>query len=188
VEYGTGVVVSEDGAIVADRQITDGCLTVAIAGFGNADRVAEDKEHDLALLRIYGARGLKPINLTSAAAKTALDLTGIADPQSQGGGAAVSSVKASVAQFDGGNDVALTPAPAIGFSGSAVLDGDGKFAGVALLKPVQLAGPANGAPAAQAVLVTSDTVRHFLKANGVNAAGGSLDAKASVVRVICVRK
>jgi hypothetical protein len=84
--------------------------------------------------------------------------------------------------------VALTPAPAIGFSGSAVLDGDGKFAGVALLKPVQVAGPANGAPAAQAVLVTSDTVRHFLKANGVNAAGGSLDAKASVVRVICVRK
>ena len=98
VEYGTGVVVSEDGAIVADRQITDGCLTVAIAGFGNADRVAEDKEHDLALLRIYGARGLKPINLASAAAKTALDLTGIADPQNQGGGAAVSSVKASVAQ------------------------------------------------------------------------------------------
>ena len=188
VEYGTGVVVSEDGAIVADRQITDGCLTVAIAGFGNADRVAEDKEHDLALLRIYGARGLKPINLTSAAAKTALDLTGIADPQNQGGGAAVSSVKASVAQLDGGNDVALTPAPAIGFSGSAALDGDGKFAGVALLKPVQVAGPANGAPAAQAVLVTSDTVRDFLKANGVNAAGGSSDAKASVVRVICVRK
>ena len=50
VEYGTGVVVGDDGAIVADRQITDGCLTVAIAGFGNADRVAEDKEHDLALL------------------------------------------------------------------------------------------------------------------------------------------
>ena len=69
------------GAIIADRQITDGCLTVAIAGQGNADRVAEDKEHDLALLRIYGARGLKPINLASTAAKTALDLTGIADPQ-----------------------------------------------------------------------------------------------------------
>ena len=59
VEYGTGVIIGDDGAIIADRQITDGCLTVAIAGFGNADRVAEDKEHDLALLRIYGARGLK---------------------------------------------------------------------------------------------------------------------------------
>ena len=85
VEYGTGVVVSEDGAIVTDRQITDGCIAVAIPGFGNADRVAEDKEHDLALLRIYGARGLKPLNLANAASKTALDLTGIADPQSQGG-------------------------------------------------------------------------------------------------------
>ena len=86
--------------------------------------------------------------------------------------------------------MALTPAPAIGFSGSAALDGDGKFAGIALLKPVQVqvAGPANGAPGAQAVLVTSDTVRHFLKANGVSAATGSPDAKASVVRVICVRK
>ena len=84
VEYGTGLVVGDDGAILADRQITDGCLTVAIAGHGNADRVAEDKAHDLALLRIYGARGLKALNLANAASKTALDLTGIADPQSSG--------------------------------------------------------------------------------------------------------
>ena len=188
VEYGTGVVVSDDGAIIADRQITDGCRTVAIAGFGNADRVAEDKEHDLALLRIYGARGLKALNLANAATKTALDLTGIADPQNQGGGGAVTDVQASVAQLGGGSDIALTPAPALGFSGAPALDGDGRFAGVALLKPVQVAGPANGVPAAQAVLVTSDTVRNFLKANGVNVAGGSTDAKASVVRVICVRK
>src|SRR3954451_10916764 len=188
VEYGTGVVISDDGAIIADRQITDGCLTVAIAGFGNADRVAEDKAHDLALLRIYGASGLKALNLANAASKTALDLTGIADPQAQAGGSAVTGSKASVAQLGGGNDVALTPAPAAGFSGAPALDGDGRFAGVALLKPVQVAGPANGVPAAQAVLVTSDTVRDFLKANGVNVAGGSTDAKASVVRVICVRK
>jgi hypothetical protein len=31
-------------------------------------------------------------------------------------------------------------------------------------------------------------VRDFLKVNGVNATGGSSDAKAAVVRVICVRK
>jgi hypothetical protein len=100
----------------------------------------------------------------------------------------VSSSKASVAQLGGGSDIALTPAPAPGFSGAPALDGDGRFAGVALLKPVQVAGPANGMPAAQAVLVTSDTVRGFLKAHGVTAAGTSADAKASVVRVICVRK
>jgi peptidoglycan hydrolase-like protein with peptidoglycan-binding domain len=188
VEYGTGLVVGDDGAIIADRQIIDGCLTVAIAGFGNADRVAEDKEHDLALLRIYGARGLKAFNLADVATKTALDLTGIADPQNQGGGAAVTSVKASVAQLGGGSDIALTPAPSLGFSGAPAQDGDGRFAGVALLKPVQVAGLANGVPAAQAVLVTAETLRDFLKANGVNVAGGASDAKASVVRVICVRK
>src|ERR1700694_1540887 len=85
VEYGTGVVVSDDGAIIADRQITDGCLAIAIAGFGNADRVAEDKDHDLALLRIYGLRGLKPLALSDGGARTNLDrpsveVTGISDP------------------------------------------------------------------------------------------------------------
>jgi peptidoglycan hydrolase-like protein with peptidoglycan-binding domain len=189
VEYGTGVVVSDDGAIVADRQITDGCLAIAIAGYGNADRVAEDKDHDLALLRIYGARGLKPLGLTEGAAKSGVELTGIADPQSQGGGAAASAVKASMAPVGSGNDFALSPAPALGFSGAAAQDSDGKFAGIALLKPVIVAGPPNAAPAAQAALVPADTVREFLGANGVSAAGsGSSDAKASVVRVICVRK
>jgi peptidoglycan hydrolase-like protein with peptidoglycan-binding domain len=188
VEYGTGIVVSDDGAIVTDRQITDGCLTIAIAGFGNADRVAEDKDHNLALLRIYGARGLKPLGLGNGAAKAGVELTGIADPQNQGGGAAASSVKATATPIGSGNDLALTPPPAVGFSGAAALDADGKFAGIALLKPVVVAGPPNAAPAAQATLVSADTVREFLKANAVNAADGPSEAKASVVRVICVRK
>jgi Putative peptidoglycan binding domain len=188
VEYGTGVVVSDDGAIVADRQITDGCLAIAISGFGNADRVAEDKDRDLVLLRIYGARGLKPLSLSDGAAKTNVEVTGISDPQNQGGGSAASSVRASVTPIGGGNDLTLSPAPAAGFSGAAALDGDGKFAGVALLKPVTVAGLAAATPSAQSVLVDADSVREFLKANGVNPAGGSSDAKASVVRVICVRK
>jgi peptidoglycan hydrolase-like protein with peptidoglycan-binding domain len=188
VEYGTGVVVSDDGAIVADREVTDGCLAIAIAGYGNADRIAEDKDHDLALLRIYGARGLKPLSLGEGAAKSGVEITGIADPQNQGGGVAASSVKASAAQIGGGGDAALAPAPAPGFSGAAALDGDGKFAGIALLKPALVAGPPNSTPAAQAVLVPADTVREFLKANGVNVTGASSDAKAAVVRVICVRK
>jgi hypothetical protein len=175
-------VVSEDGAIVTDRQIIDSCIAIAIAGHGNADRVAEDKERDLALLRIYGARGLKPLNLANGGAKTAVELTGIADPQNQGGGNAVSSVKAQV------SDTAVAPPPALGFSGAAAIDADGKFAGLVQLKPVLVAGPANAAPAAQAALVPADAVREFLKANGINLSDGSADAKASVVRVICVRK
>jgi len=188
VEYGTGIVVSDDGAIIADRQITDGCLAIAIAGFGNSDRLAEDTDHNLALLRIYGARGLKPLNLAGDGARVSVEVSGIADPQNQGGGSATSSVKAAVTQVGGNGDLALSPAPALGFSGAAALDGDGKFAGVALLKPVIVAGPPNAAAAAQAALVPADTVREFLKANGVNASGVSSDAKAAVVRVICVRK
>jgi peptidoglycan hydrolase-like protein with peptidoglycan-binding domain len=188
VEYGTGVVVSDDGAIVADREITDACLAIAIAGYGNADRLAEDKDHGLALLRIYGAHGLKPLAVGKGDAKSVVELTGIADPQNQGGGAAASSIKVSITQVGNSNDLALSPAPALGFSGAAGIGSDGKFAGVALLKPAVVAGPANATPLAQAVLVPAGTVQEFLKTNGVNAAGGSSDAKVSVVRVICVRK
>lgn len=181
VEYGTGIVVAEDGSIVTDRLLVDGCLAITIPGFGNADRVAEDRERDLALLRLYGARGLKPLNLTGGGGKAAVDLTGIADPQGQGGGKTVSIAKATL------NGAELSPAPPIGFSGAAATDSDGKFAGLAQLKPMVVAGPAAGA-ATQAVLVPAEAIRDFLRANGVGATGASADAKAAVVRVICVRK
>ncbi|SCB15426.1 Putative peptidoglycan binding domain-containing protein [Bradyrhizobium yuanmingense] len=187
VEYGTGVVVSEDGAIVTDRLVTDGCLAIMIAGHGRADRIAEDKERDLALLRVYGAPGLKPLSLAGGAPKTNVDLVGIADPQSQGGAAAVSSLKATLAPVTSSNS-ALSPSPAVGFSGSPAVDADGKFAGIALLKAAVVAGPATSVQASQAMMVSAEAVRGFLKANGVAANGTSTDAKAAVVRVICVRK
>lgn len=187
VEYGTGIVVSDDGAILADRLVTDSCLAITVGGYGNADRLAENGEHDLALLHIYGARGLKPLSLAGGAAKTSVDVIGIADPRSQGGAAGVSSVRAALASL-GGGDTALSPPPAVGFSGGPAIDGEGKFAGVALLKPAMVAGPATTVPATQAVMVSPDAVRDFLKANGVAANGTSTDAKSAVVRVICVRK
>jgi hypothetical protein len=53
---------------------------------------------------------------------------------------------------------------------------------------VATAAAANAPPAAQAALVQPEIVGAFLKANGVSAAGTSTDARASLVRVICVRK
>src|SRR5581483_8607531 len=50
VEYATGSVVSEDGPILPDRLVTDSCLALTIGGYRNDDRLADDKEHDLALL------------------------------------------------------------------------------------------------------------------------------------------
>jgi hypothetical protein len=189
VEYGTGVVVSEDGAILTDRQIIDGCLAITIPSFGNADLVADDKEHDLALLRIYGARGLKPLGLSSdQASKASIELTGISDPQNQAGGHAASTVKAAITAVAGSSDLALSPAPAVGFSGAAARDDAGKFAGVALLRSPVASGVAAASVPAQSVLVSAETVRDFLKNNGVSASGGSSDVAASLVRVICVRK
>jgi peptidoglycan hydrolase-like protein with peptidoglycan-binding domain len=188
VDYGTGLVVTDDGAIVTDRQITDGCLAITIPPFGNADRLAEDKDHDLVLLHIYGISALKPLSLASNPSdKATVEITGISDPQNQGGGRLATTVKATVTPVAGGSDLALSPAPGIGFSGAAARDDNGKFAGLALLKPAVVAGSAVAAPA-QSVLVPAETVRDFLKANGVTPAGASSDAAASVVRVICVRK
>ena len=191
VEYGTGVVVSEDGTIVTDRAITDGCLAITISGYGRADRLAEDKTHDLALLRIYGAHGLKPLDLSGGSAEgsagPSVSIVGIADPQYQVGGSAVTSLKAAPSGGSIGADPILVPAPEVGFSGSAAIDGGGKLAGIALLKPAAVAGPATGSPA-QAVMVSAETIRNFLKANAIAANGSSSDAKSAVVRVICVRK
>lgn len=183
VEYSSGIVASTDGAIVADRQATDGCQSIIIAGHGNAIRVADDETRELALLRIYGANGLKPMAMAGGGgAKSVATVTGIADPQSQGGRAVVTTVPASI--LDG----ALSPEPGLGFSGAAVLDVDGKFAGVARLKPVLVAGASGAALPSQATLVTADAVREFLKANAVVSASSASDAKSSVLRVICVRK
>ena len=57
-----------------------------------------------------------------------------------------------MAPVGSGNDFALSPAPSLGFSGAAAQDSDGKFAAIALLKPVIVAGPPNAAAAAQAAL------------------------------------
>ena len=183
VEYATGIVVNADGAIITDRQAVDGCQFIVVPGHGNADRVAEDKARDLALLRIYGARDLKPITIGTAAAKSNVVLTGIADPQNQGGAAAVSSANATLTA------TSLSPAPAIGFAGAAAVDGEGTFAGMTLLKPAVVAGTPPAQAGNEAALVPAGQVAAFLKANNVTPADGQkVDAKASVLRVVCVRK
>ena len=184
VEYSTGIVASADGAIVADRQATEGCMAIAVPGFGNATRIADDEARELALLRVYGASGLKPLAMAGdGVAKPNVRITGIGDPQNQGGRNAVSTVSAQA-----GTDATLTPEPGLGFSGAAALDSDGQFAGLVRLKPALVAGPSNTPLPSQAVLVPAETVREFLKAKGVAPASGASDAKASVLRLVCVRK
>jgi len=60
VEYGNGLIVSARGHIITDRNLATECQGIVAAGLGDADRVAEDKDNGLALLRVYGARKLAP--------------------------------------------------------------------------------------------------------------------------------
>ena len=181
VEYSTGIVVDTDGAILADRPAVDGCRNIVVGGLGNAVRVADDATTDLALLRLYGAKDLKPLGFGGGSTtKPSVTITGIADPQSQGGRAAVSSVSGSI------SDQSLTPAMPAGFSGAPVIDSDGKFAGLARSRTVVVAGPPAASGASS--LVAADTVRNFLLNNKVTPAMSGANATAAVVRVICVRK
>jgi len=185
VEYGTGIVVSTAGHILTDRELTDGCNVIVVSGYGDADRQAEDKAAGLALLRVYGAPDLAPAAFTGDSTQSPdLTLVGVADPQAQGGGSAVSTAGARL------RGEMIDPAPQVGFSGAAALDRQGRFAGLVKLKPaiVAAAGAAEAQP--QASIVPAQTVRAFLDGQKLPAATGrsGIDAAtASVVRVICVR-
>jgi S1-C subfamily serine protease len=186
VEYGTGIVVSATGHILTDRQVTDGCNVIVVAGYGDADRQAEDKTTDLALLRVYGAPDLVPAVIAGDAPKGPdLTLIGIVDPQGQGGGSAISTVAVKL------KGEAVEPSPQPGFSGGAALDGQGRVVGMVELKTAVVASVgATGTPP-QAAVVPAPAIRAFLEEQKLAPAAGraGLDAaKASVVRVICVRK
>jgi len=178
--------VSADGSIVTDRRNTQGCQVIVAAGIGNAEQVAEDKDNGIALLRVYGARGLKAVALAQAPKESALTLAGIPDPQEQDGGTKIAEIKARLV---GDNAIELRdPVPVAGFSGAAALDDQGRVLGIMETRNMVLASAGPAVPPVR--LVSADTIRNFLAHNKVavtQTASGS-DARASIVRVICVRK
>jgi len=182
VEYGSGVVVSTAGHVLTDRNIADDCRTIALPGHGHAERIADDASTGLALLQTYGARDLAPIGLAGGPSSGDVTLLGIADPQLQNGGAAVTAVSAPLGAGLPTHPLARTPA--LGFAGAAAVDSQGRLAGVVVLH-TQSSGPA------QASVAPAAAVRHFLEAQSVTPGSGGTSieaAKASVVRVICIRK
>jgi S1-C subfamily serine protease len=186
VEYATGLVVSGNGHIVTDKQVIEGCHVITIPRLGHAERVAKDPSSDLALIRVHGARGLTPVALLGPPARgDAVTLLGIADPQTQNGGATVSAVAARLGA--GGQPYSLEAA-APGFSGAVAIDGQGRVAGMVTLKASIIAGPA---PSTRVTVVPLERMINFLETNYIapqSGPSGAEAAKVSVVRVICVRK
>jgi hypothetical protein len=185
VEYGTGIVVSTAGHVLTDRQLTEACSVLTVSGYGDAERQAEDPAADLVLLRVYGVPDLVPASFTVDAKASELTLLGIADPQAQGGGSAISAVNATLR-----GDV-VEPAPQLGFSGAGALDKQGRLEGMIELKTPVVASAGASAMPPQAILVPAATIRSFLDAQNIPLAAARIgveSAKASLVRVICVRK
>jgi peptidoglycan hydrolase-like protein with peptidoglycan-binding domain len=183
IEYGTGIVVTAAGHVVTDHQIAEGCSVLQVAGQGDASRLAD--YNGITLLRVFGASTLTPAAIVhEGATASPLTLVGIADPQAQGGARAVSTVAARL------DDDHLAPTPQFGFAGAAAIDGAGHLFGMVTLKaPVLADAGATALPAATVVPV--DTIRQLLDSQYVTPATGraGIEAmKASVVRVICVRR
>ncbi len=187
VEYGTAIVVTSDGDLLAPARLTDECQAITVPGLGHAERVAADRANNLALIRLYGARNLVPAALGAESSDSGqgneLTLVGVADPMTQAGGGAVTRAAASLTAQE------VAPAPKPGFSGAAALDARGRFVGVVSPNPSIVAGSGGAAPAA--TLVSAETARAFLQNHHISpatAATGATAVEQSVVRVICVRQ
>ncbi len=187
VEYGSAIVIGSDGDLIAPARIVDDCQAITVPPFGHAERVAEDKANDLALIRLYGARNLVPAPLADAGVQNGtqggdVTLVGVADPLAQTGDTIATSVPARLTAQG------IEPPPKLGFSGAAALDARGRLAGMVDLRPAVVAG--SGAAAGQgANLVPIETIRAFLQAQHIApAAAANAAINQSVLRVICVRK
>jgi hypothetical protein len=189
VHYGSGIVVSARGDVLTERQLTENCQGIIVAGLGRADRVAEDSSSDLALIRVNGARNIKPVPLSSDPPKSIeLTLFGISEPDAQAGARNVTAAPAKLRGVDGAR-VLLDAQPARGFVGGAAIDGEGQLAGMVDVAAAAVAGAS--AEAGRTSLVPTASIRKFMEIAGVAPLSGRSDretARSAVVRVICVRK
>jgi len=185
VEYGTAIVVSADGDLIASAHVTDECQAITVPSVGHAERVAEDKASDLALIRLYGTHNLVPAPLPTDVSRPAgeIVLVGVADPLVQAGGDDVTRVAARLTAQD------IEPAPKPGFSGAAAVDAAGALIGMVELRPAVIAG--NSVASQSATLLPVEAIRAFLQEQNVTASlarNEHAPIEPSVVRVICVRK
>lgn len=186
VEYGSGLIVSAQGHIVTDARLTQGCQVIVANVFGDAERIAEDKDKGLALLRVYGARKMMPLALPrhTAAAKGDVTIAGIPDPRANDGRATLTEIKAKLA----GPALELRDSvPMAGFSGAAAIDAGGRFIGLTEMRNAVLASITPAVPPVR--LIRADQIRGFLDTHKVAQPAASItDPREAVVRVICVRK
>ena len=128
VEYATGVSSAPTARSSPDATPPTAAGHIVVAGHGNADRIADDEDRGLALLRIYGANDcIRCVRSRYGKRRRRADR----HHRSAKPGRRLrrQSVKVSVTHA-AAHESTLTPAPALGFAGAPALDADGKFAGL----------------------------------------------------------
>ena len=186
VDYGNGLVVSAQGHIVTNARLVQGCQVIVANGLGDAERIAEDKDRGLALLRVYGARKFAPLALPrhTAAGKGELIIAGIPDPREDVGRARLNEIKA---KLNGSAIELFDSVPMAGFSGAAAIDANGRFLGMTEMRNAVIASIQPSAPPVR--LVRADAIRAFLDTHHIVVADNSAaNPRDAVVRIICVRK
>ena len=113
--------------------------------------------------------------LGARAGRRDVTLVGIADPQAQGGGAAISTVSGEARRRRQTSPLETAPAP--GFSGAAALDAAGPLRRHGGAEAAGGRGP-GGAP--RAAVVPAERIRNFLEANYVAPSSGTSPALEAV--------
>ena len=144
---------------LTDRKLIDSCNVIALPGSATPSASPPmTRRRAGAAARLWRAQPEAGRHARRRAPSGAdVTLVGIADPQAQGGGAAISTVNARL-----GVEASTRPletAPALGFAGAAALDAQGRFAGMVAMKAPVVAGPA----AAAARRGAGRAVRNFLE-------------------------
>ena len=169
--YATGIVVADNGYVIAPAPAIDDCRAIAVAGLGHAERIAVDATSGIGLLRSYAGRNLLPVGFGERT-----DATG--PLTSLGAGDAPGQATRPTLNHSSDN-VGTASGP-----GAAAIDDRGRFAGMITTVGI---GQSESTAAPRASLVPADTIGDFLTKHGVTPARGAVVTEQSIVRVICVR-
>jgi S1-C subfamily serine protease len=144
---GTGLVLSSDGTIVTNHHVVAGATGIAVRVVSTgatyrARYIGGDAAADVAVLRLVGASGLTPVDLSSSAAATGDDVVAVGDAGGDGGtltastGTVTATDQAVTVRDDSGGSARLTGLLELaayvvpGDSGGAVLDSAGAVVGM----------------------------------------------------------
>jgi S1-C subfamily serine protease len=200
---GTGFFVSEEGHVVTNHHVIDGCSAFAVARVGSppvkADYVASDAQNDLAVLRT----SLEPPDVVVFSTRTRVgDSFFVYGFPHYGqlattGNFTVGNITATAGYRDNTTEMQISAPVHPGNSGGALFDSHGNAVGVIRSKlGINFAGNTGDLPQNINFAIKGSVAVNFLESNGIavrtDAKSGTLDpatvaerAKAATVRVTC---